>query len=171
VKYIRAVVLPWLVAGCAFSGPLGTVEDRVFDERLLGSWIEVEPDDKDRPARLQLSRGEGEISYVLRAELPDWDPFRSDKRATGTIQLTLDAFTVIIDSLAYLNVLSTEEKEEWHIFRYGFADDSTIVVAALEPDSPARALAPAELRQYVRGNRGNPDIFGDSMLFRRVAAP
>jgi len=152
---VLILVVSGLLVGCASAVPLGTMGDAVFDEHLIGTWVEVGQEaDGDVPMVLRVEVREGALQYLMAAdivlELIDFP---------STVHL--EGLSVPVKGARFLSVRESGDADaEWLIYRYEREPDGVLQLWRLRSETTMAAQSsPAALLQYVADRLDQPGLF------------
>lgn len=152
--YATAVAAILLLAGCPFASdyPLSDPADAPFDEALLGTWENADPEGRDAFTLTIARFNDHELLGVGREERPE-----------GIDVTTFRLFVTEIGTARFLNImeLTNEGEPRWYFARYAVSGDTLrlrIVDDALfESTVPADAGA---LRAFFRAHFEDDALYG-----------
>jgi hypothetical protein len=133
-----------LAAGCPFSSehPLGSPEQAITDESLMGNWKTAEGSEEQLAITI---RSSGERELLIAAKNPEEEPE------------TFRAFVTELDGEKFLNI----RDEQWFLLNYRLAGGRLLLRIVDDELFESKTFAsPEDLRAFVRQNLANPLLYG-----------
>jgi hypothetical protein len=137
-----------LLAGCPYGSefPLGSPQQAIRDEALLGAWKAAAESEEDY---LLTFRDEGGTALSLLAESPGEEPAR------------YPAFVAELGGRRFLNLQDTEDSGRWYFANYLF-DQGRLRLRLVDDELVGERTFPSaeELAAFLQANLDDPRLYG-----------
>ncbi len=136
---------------CNYDAPLTEKPTRKVDERLLGSWVDDNKEDKKR--EVMIVRKLDDSTYVVAFDNDIYRAFHSDFAGT--------AFLSIQD----LN--ADNRKYVYFVWQLSADNTQLTLVGVSTKVVPESTKGQAALQKLIKQHLKNPELFGDPLTFTR----
>jgi hypothetical protein len=158
------LILTLCLCGCFYEStvPLAPVNNKLFDEGLLGAWLQTDPIGSDQPLRIKVFQFRGPEYYI---------EVLSDTAASKSLQKVdrYNGYLTMVDKNMFMNVqeLKPGTRPYW-FFRIKKICNDTIIVTGLIEDIAPQFESSKKLYEFVKVNLSVDTVFTSVGTFARI---